>query len=289
MFFSESSFSRDERPAAAQQQRFELKYIVTDSMARAMRPFVRAYLVPDEFAAGSPDYAYAVHTLYLDSPDLALYAATNGGDRNRFKLRVRFYDDAPRSPAFFEIKGRRDECIWKRRAKVHRAAVAALLGGEWPRLSHLVNPDGRQLGALQEFCRRMRQLGATPRSHVSYRREAWMSRADNSMRVTFDREVQCEPQFSATLCAGVSAGDAVRPFDSRVICEMKFTARRPNWCAELVRAFGLVRGGAAKYAEGVVRLGEHRISNRDVGMQRPAPEPAASSDWLLSGQTVHPV
>src|SRR6185436_3527305 len=169
------------------------KYLVSEPTARAMRRFVQCHLVPDEFAAKSADYSYAVHTLYLDSPDLCLYGATEGGDKNRFKLRIRFYDDGADAPAFFEVKRRRNECISKLRAKVRRDAVQPLLAGEWPRLQHLANPDAKQLFALQEFCRLMRLLGATPRSHVAYRREAWMSPTDNSMRVTFDREVLCEP------------------------------------------------------------------------------------------------
>ena len=135
-------------PDHAQQQRFELKYLVSEQTARAMRQYIRCHLVPDEFAARSADHSYAVHTLYLDSPDLCLYWATEGGDKNRFKLRVRFYDNGADAPAFFEVKRRRNECISKLRAKVRRDAVEPLLAGEWPQLRHLCKPDAKQLFAL---------------------------------------------------------------------------------------------------------------------------------------------
>ena len=273
-------------PDHAQLQRFELKYLVSEPMARAMRQFVRCYLRPDEFAARSPDFSYAVHTLYLDSPDLCLYGATNGGDRNRFKLRIRFYDAGAASPVFFEIKRRCNESISKLRAKVRRDAVPSLLAGEWPELRHLVKPDAKQFFALQEFSRRMTRLGATPRSHVGYAREAWMSPTDNSMRVTFDRQVQCEPQFSTKLNVRVTEDNAVAPFESHVIFELKFTNRMPNWCGELVRAFGLVRGSAAKYAEGVALMGEHRLSNRGVGFRLPSPRETVT-DAIVHGHTLH--
>src|SRR5687768_12767721 len=215
-------------PDHAQLQRFELKYLVSEQTARAMRQFIRAQLVPDEFAAQSGDFSYAVHTLYLDSPDLCLYGSTENGDKNRFKLRVRFYDNGADAPAFFEVKRRRNECISKLRAKVRREAVEPLLAGEWPQLRHLAKPEGKRLFALQEFCRLMRHLGATPRSHVGYRREAWMSPGNNSLRLTFDRQVQCEPQFGGRLHAGVNDNFAVEPFESQVIFELKFTSRMPN-------------------------------------------------------------
>ena len=83
---------------------------------------------------------------------------------------------------------------------------------------------------------------ATPRSHVAYQREAWMCPAGNSLRVTFDRHVLCEPEFSTVLndrfCRPVPV------FGRQVVFELKFTDRLPAWCGELIRAFDLVRGGA---------------------------------------------
>jgi hypothetical protein len=247
-----------------QTQRFELKYVVREETARAIRRFVSCYLKPDEFAASLPDYSYPVHSLYLDSPDLATYQAVQCGEKNRFKLRIRYYSDNDRI-VYFEIKRRTNDVISKMRAKVRREVVQSLLSGEPPQLRHLASPDGKQLAALREFCRLMHQLRATPKSHVAYKREAWMSPLNNSVRVTFDRAVQCEPEFGASMTTAL--GDAVRPFDDSVVLEMKFVDRMPAWFNEMVRVFGLVRGGAPKYAKGVSIIGEHRVSNRGVGLK----------------------
>jgi hypothetical protein len=251
-----------------QTQRFELKYLVSEQTARAVRQFVRCYLKPDDFAATLPNNAYPVHSLYLDSPDLMTYQAVQTGEKNRFKLRIRYYSDHDET-VYFEIKRRTNDVISKMRAKVRREAVQPLLSGEPPQLRHLAKPDGRQLFALQEFCRLMHRLRATPRSHVAYSREAWMSPVNNSMRVTFDRAVQCEAEFGGSLLTQL--GEAVAPFDERVVLELKFVDRLPHWCIEMIRVFGLVRGGAPKYAQGVLLLGEHRLSNQGVGIKlRPA-------------------
>jgi hypothetical protein len=132
-------------------------------------------------------------------------------------------------------------------------------------LRHLASPDGRQLVALQEFCRLMHTLRATPKSHVAYLREAWMSPVNNSVRVTFDRTVQCEPEFGHALTTAL--GEVVAPFDDHVVLELKFVDRMPVWFSEMVRAFGLVRGGAPKYAQGILLIGEHRVSNRGIGLK----------------------
>src|SRR5688572_12069227 len=247
-----------------QTQRFELKYLLREETALAIRRFVSCYLKPDEFAASLPNYSYPVHSLYLDSPDLATYQAVQCGEKNRFKLRIRYYSDTQAS-VYFEIKRRTNDVISKMRAKVKREAVQPLLNGQPPQLRHLASPDGKQLIALQEFCRLMHSLRATPKSHVAYMREAWMSPMNNAVRVTFDRNVQCEPEFGAGLTT--SFGEAVTPFDDSVVLELKFVDRKPEWFSEMIRAFGLVRGGAPKYVKGVSLIGEHRVSNRGVGLK----------------------
>lgn len=262
-----------------QTQRFELKYLVSEATARAVRQFVACHLKPDEFAATQPGNAYPVHSLYLDSPDLATYQAVQSGEKNRFKLRIRYYTERDEF-VYFEIKRRTNDVISKMRAKVRREAVQPLLAGQPPRLSHLARPDGRQLVALQEFCRLMHKLRATPRSHVAYSREAWMSPLNNSMRVTFDRAVQCEPQLGAALRTGLN--DAVAPFESQVVLELKFVNRLPNWCLEMIRAFGLKRGGAPKYAQGILLMGEERVSNRGVGVRIRSVVPAATSPSFVA-------
>jgi hypothetical protein len=252
-----------------------MKYLVTESTAQAVRRFAACYLQPDDFAATQPDNAYPVHSLYLDSPDLTTYQAVQTGERNRFKLRIRYYTDQD-DAVYFEIKRRTNDTIHKLRAKVRRDAVDDLLAWRPPMMSHLVKPDVKQFFALQEFCRLMHTLGATPRSHVAYSREAWMSPENNSMRITYDRQVQCEPEFESSLLTRLDR--PVTPFGNSVVLELKFVDRLPNWCIEMVQLFSLRRGGAPKYAQGVVLLGEERLANRwaDVETHRRLVAPVAA-------------
>src|SRR5881409_3332339 len=142
-----------------QQQRFELKYLIAEETALLVRDFVRSYLEMDEFSVGRPNYSYPVHSLYLDSDDLKLYWSTINGDKNRFKLRLRFYNNNPDTPVFFEIKRRMNNCIMKQRGGVKREAVTRLLGGHLPEAEDLISSNNvNQLGALQHFCQLAHQL-----------------------------------------------------------------------------------------------------------------------------------
>lgn len=241
-----------------QPQRFELKYLVNEDVALAMRDFVRSYLVPDEFASKSADFSYPNHSLYLDSGDLRLYWDVINGNKNRYKLRLRYYDDNPVAPVFFEIKRRSDNAILKQRGAVRREAVPALLAGQLPAASHLVSDSPKHLSALQNFCHLMHDSGASLKTHVYYQREAWMSRDDNSVRVTFDRKVCITPHTEPIITTLME--NPVQPWGPLVILELKFTTRFPNWFFEMVRLFNVMQCGVAKYAEGVAVLGEEQLN-----------------------------
>lgn len=246
-------------------QRFELKFQVPEAVTKAVRQFLRAHMKPDGFAAHLEIPAYPVHSLYLDSGDLHTYRTTVNGDADRFKLRVRYYDESPKSPVFLEIKRRVDRCIVKQRARVRRECVAEILNGAWPSARHLHPSASKDLPDLQEFCRLMRALNARPRARVSYNREAWVSESVNPVRVTMDRQVQVEPERTPSLSTRYSK--PVEPF-AQVILELKFSDYFPEWLQLLVRRFNLTQIGAAKYAEGVTLLGPDRM-----GEAAPLPGP----------------
>jgi hypothetical protein len=241
-----------------QLQRFELKYLISEDVALAMRDFVRSYLVLDENSADKPNYSYPNHSLYLDSPELTLYWDVINGNKNRYKLRLRFYDDHPDSPVFFEIKRRSDNAILKQRGPVRREAIVPLLAGQLPEQHHLLSSNPKHLVAVQQFSRLMHQHHARPTTHVAYLREAWVSTADNSVRVTFDRDVFIVPHSAPSITTAME--NPVIPWGKQVILELKFTGRFPNWFFEMVRLFGVMQCGVAKYAEGVAVLGDERLS-----------------------------
>jgi hypothetical protein len=240
-----------------QLQRFENKYLVREETALQIRELVRSYLELDENSVGKPNLAYPVHSLYLDSDQLRLHWETINGTKNRYKLRLRFYDDDPETPVFFEIKRRVNNCIMKQRGGVRRDAIRWLLAGHFPDPSHLLSKDPKQLVALQRFCQLMSEIHAKPKVHVAYLREAYVSTSDNSVRVTLDRQVRAEPDLNARLHTAMR--QPVDVFDKDVILELKFTNRFPDWFGELVRIFNCMQCGAAKYVESASVIGEHRL------------------------------
>jgi len=256
-----------------QLQRLELKYLIPEATALAVRDFVSSYLDIDEYGATQPNYSYPVHSLYLDSDLLTLYWHTINGNKNRYKLRLRFYNESVNAPVYFEIKRRVNNAILKQRAGVRRDAVEYVLAGHLPEIAHLETPSPQDLANIQRFSQLMQEHHTKPKAHVAYLREAWISSYSNSVRVTMDRDVRCEPEPTARLETEML--NPVQVFGRNVVLELKYTGKFPDWFREMVRVFGLQQCSAAKYVDGVALAGERRFS---LGNYVPPTDPLASEN-----------
>jgi hypothetical protein len=237
---------------ALQSSRFELKYLVSEATARAIRDFCLSYLEPDEHDDPAEGFEYSVSSLYLDSPSLVLCRSTMQGHKNRFKLRIRFYDDSPDSPAYLEIKRRLNDVILKQRCAVRRSSIPRILAGHWPATDDVLDKGPRGHVAMMRFCELAGNLQAEGKVFVSYRREAYVTAQSNSVRLTFDRRL-----FGARYTGSGSLhynGDRVYPEMAGVILELKFTDRFPVWMRHMCRVFNLERRSVAKYVLCAVAL-----------------------------------
>lgn len=255
-----------------QRQRFEFKYVVDEPTALGLRAFAGSCLEPDEASAGKPDLSYRVNSLYLDSDPLYTYWDWINANRNRFKLRVRFYDASPDTPAYLEIKRRVCGCIQKQRCAVRKADVAAILAGQLPAPHPSMSRDAKHCAALEAFGALAARIGARPKALVTYMREAYVHPENDNVRVTLDRQVRIA--LCPRPCFDLDLRPFVQPFGDQVILELKFTNTFPDWFGQMVRAFGLTRSAAAKYCEGMASL----IHPQHAG--RPA--------WLVNAPLVEP-
>ena len=240
--------------------RFELKYVIEEARAVAVADFVRSYLVSSAYNRPSPVRGYPVVSLYLDSPDFHFFRQAFAGAKNRMKLRIRFYDNEWRRPAFLEIKRRVSEVICKDRAMMTREGVREILSAGWPnqpyfaRSNHLI--EGQSAQNVNEdfwgFANRTRAYGAI---YVSYHREAYEDTHGEELRVTFDRQIRGSRYDGSGRLEIPKRGwrptlpPDMSPFpEDSVVLELKFHNQAPRWMFELVKIFNLRQTPVCKYA-----------------------------------------
>lgn len=246
-----------------QRQRFEFKYVLEEATALEVRDYVNRHLDLDEAGVGKPNYAYPVNSIYLDSPSLLTFWDWVNADRNRFKLRMRYYDESPNTPVYLEIKRRVANCILKQRCALQKAAAPYVVAGQMPPEKLICSDGAKQRVALVNFVNLVARLNASPRALVTYLREAYIDPINEGVRVTLDREVRIAerttPDFSLHM------PEHVQPFGNKVILELKFNNRFPNWFGQMTRMLRLSRSAAAKYCEGMASIQRPQFSNWSNG------------------------
>ena len=218
--------------------RYEWKYFVPESLLPSIRAMAEPFVRPDEFARHRPGRRYPIGSLYLDGDGYELYRTTVEGHLNRFKLRVRAYDDEPGSPVFLEVKKRSNVVVRKTRARVTRREAQEILKG------HVA--AGAVSEGASEFAQRLDEVGARPVVRVRYMREAYESRHGDPVRLTFDTDIQHSVTSTANLALDSHREWERTPTEGAVV-ELKFSDRCPSWATRLIDQLEINRESIPKY------------------------------------------
>jgi hypothetical protein len=221
--------------------RFEFKYIVRDSAARAFAAGLAGYAEADRNARQG---GYPVHSVYWDSQDLRCFWEKLDGEKYRRKLRLRRYGES--SQVFVEIKQRIDRTVQKRRTLLPLAEARRLFG-----------PGGPEPGAeseirdpvLSEALFLCRYYRLEPKMAVGYRREAFFGSFEQDLRITFDRRLQYDARALDPSQPFVTGKYMLSP--DQVVLEIKFNHTVPLWLSKLARRHELELVRLSKYCRAI--------------------------------------
>lgn len=232
-------------------ERFELKYLIPESMVDPISNFASIYCDLDKYSEKSRDGFYSVNSLYLDSPGFLFLNKRMSGAENRFNMRIRSYDSRSGIPCFLEIK--------QKRSGISKKFRAAVFDENWHRLFDTPgyalrgDMDGDSASKRDLFLRVALSHNAEPKILTSYRRKAYISNVDDYARVTFDKELRYQPETRYNL---IPDEGIMVPYDNSanfdpecsVILELKcITTQVPQWFLDLIAHFNLERGSFSKY------------------------------------------
>jgi hypothetical protein len=216
----------------------ELKLRLAPEQVAPVSEWLRATLRADPHGEGLAGDAYAVHSLYFDTP--ALDVLHRRGLHGQVKFRVRRYGAAPR--LFAERK-------LKRRGRVNKHRTA-LGDAEMPFFNGTPPPE---TWPSLWFRRRLQRHALRPVVALSYRRIARVGQSDaGPVRATLDRALV------ACLAAGLTAPAALAGPDllgGGAILELKFQEALPALFRRLIEQHRLAPAGFSKYRFAAVALG----------------------------------
>lgn len=227
--------------------RQEIKYLVDLPTLNAFDKGVRQLLSLDPNNAD--DSGYFNYSIYFDSPDYMYYLEKSEGLSVRIKPRLRVYKemiDGPPVARFFEFKLRDEKYVAKERAVVS------------PRLSHdllqpqhiLDDPEVQASPILRRFAYLTKRYGLQPMMVVLYHRSAYRCPVHDSLRITYDRRIQCSEIIG--LDVPPEQFSYVEP-PNQALIEIKYNGTCPRWLLRIIGSLQMQQLSFSKYVESVER------------------------------------
>lgn len=230
---SPSTDTREYREAA-----WELKFLVTQTMAESIRAWARSRLQPDPHSEGEHGDGYRITSLYLDTEKFDVFHRR--GSFGRSKYRVRRYGSS--DIAFLERKLKTKGLLAKRRSTLSLT-----------QLHKLHESSAFRDSEAYWFHRRLLARGLRPICQITYRRTARFSLTSlGPIRLTLDDDLAAIPVSQLAFEDQVPARHILP--DHRVL-ELKYRGETPALFKELLQDFALKPNTFSKYRHAARILG----------------------------------
>jgi len=231
-------------------KRYEKKYLIPPVLIPEIRNYIAPFVIRDKFGVGElPEYS--ITTLQLDTPSFSFHLAKELEYDQRFKLRVRTYNEIGSAPIFAEIKMKMQDIIIKRRILIpfEEWSEKLLFSTDLP---YIFKSSQQEMDFLN-FRRLVWETNATPSIVVRYVRESYVAPGEMYLRVTFDKKLEYSVQPTWTnfgvgrKWVTMDSGEAQGGEQSCAILEIKTLEEVPVWVIDMVQKYSLQYKGHCKY------------------------------------------
>jgi len=230
-------------------KRYEFKYYLSCEMAdRLILDLLNNNMVWDPFVEKKEEKDYTVTSLYFDSPAFKCYYEKINGLKDRYKLRLRVYDDFLKNgdSVSLEIKRKTDMVILKDRIFLpYEKYVKIFEEGEMNFSSLMFSK--RDEDVLKEFFYKKLAYNMSPVVFVKYKRKPLIGAFNDRFRITFDSEIK-----SASGKEWLKKRDDLfEPAPGLIVMEVKFDNTLPKWFLKIIYKYQLDRRPFSKYCSAV--------------------------------------
>lgn len=227
--------------------RYEYKYLVPNDKLEELRYAIAPFFRVDEYAADRNFQEYIVRSIYYDTPKLDDYRDKIEGLKIRKKIRIRAYNEpCPDNLVFLEVKRKYENHISKNRAPLLFSNLEEVLTSvEFQNL--LLKKRGyiNTSDDAAKFFFHFRNKSSHSIVLVVYEREAFFSKFDSTLRVTFDKNLRSLPFPSID---DIYKNENLKPaMHGHFILEIKFYDGFPTWLQKILGGFNFQRKAVSKY------------------------------------------
>lgn len=220
--------------------RYEKKFIISDSVYHRIKPLLEEYMEPDKHSKNSG--FYTICNIYYDTADHEIIRNSIEKPVYKEKLRLRSYGKVrEKDKVFLEIKKKFEGRVNKRRTSILlEEANRYLMTREKPEINSMMN--AQILNEIDYLVRRYPTL--RPAIYLSYDRVAFFGKEDANLRITFDTNIKTR-RYDLGLEYG-NYGEPLIP-DNYWIMEVKMVKSAPLWLSQLLSSHRIYPTSFSKY------------------------------------------
>jgi hypothetical protein len=227
--------------------RLEYKFLAPNNKIDELRNAIMPFVFLDEYAEREVNKEYTVRSIYYDTMKLDDYHDKLAGLKIRKKLRIRGYNEPDEeSLVFLEIKRKYENHISKNRAPLLYNNLEEILKSsdiERYLLKRKNFLDAKSDAAKFFYLCKMKNC--SPVVLINYEREAFFSKHDSTLRITFDKNLRSSPLPKISDLYSEERSRYAMP--GNFILEVKFFNGFPTWLQKILRRYELKRQAISKY------------------------------------------
>jgi len=232
--------------------RSEFKYIVPNKYLDEIHSKLVHYLDFDKYASIRKEKEYICRSIYYDTSDLDAFYEKEDGVKIRKKLRIRGYNYLTENcTTFLEIKRKVDNLVSKSRSLVYYKDLNSLLkSGNVENYEFPINNEKNFDDAIK-FLYHYKLKSQKPTVLVVYDREAYVMKYDQTIRITFDKNLRCRAYPENK---DLFSDDQLQIFlEGHFILEIKFFNYFPKiFMPNIIKNFNLIRSTYSKYTNACI-------------------------------------
>jgi hypothetical protein len=227
--------------------RLEYKFRVAKENLNELREALHPFVFVDEYADREIAKEYTCRSIYYDTMKFNDYHDKLAGVKLRKKLRIRGYNQPnEHSVVFLEIKRKHENHISKNRAPLLYSNLDNLLADQdFEKYLLKKNNFFDMQKDASSFFYFYKLKFYSPVVLVTYDREAYYSKHDSTLRITFDKNLR---SFPLPETSDIFEDDRLKPaMLKEIILEIKFFSGFPQWLQKILQRFELKREAISKY------------------------------------------
>ena len=209
-------------------ERHEIKYMITDEQRKQILKGLEGRMIPD------PHGESTICNVYYDTPDFRLIRRSLEKPKYKEKIRLRSYGTPSEDTiVFLELKKKYKGVVYKRRIELPEKSAEEYMAGRigMDELMRVIAGDScpQIVSELDYFKRFYGSL--EPNVYLCYDRCAYFSEEDESLRITFDKNIRWRTD-KVSLTKGPGGKALLAPDTS--LMEIKTSSAMPVWLTKIL-------------------------------------------------------